>query len=100
MVDDLEPANQNFSFRSLTQNPWRQHANDQLARILLDFESDGVPPSILADLLFEYLLIEIEPDEPIDVERAFTWYSQLNRFRDRLQSQIHDIHQVYEDIHD
>ena len=100
MMDDIQPANQNVSFVSLTQNPKRQYANDQLAKTLLALEQDGVPSSMLAELLFEYLLIEMEPDAPIDVERAFTWYAQLNRFRDRLQSHIDDIHHVYEDVHE
>ena len=98
MFDETQIANQNISFSRLTQNPQRQQANDQLARTLLGLEEDGIPSSMLAEVLFEYLMIEMEPDDPIHAETAITWFSQLNRFRDTLQSKIDQITDLYDDV--
>lgn len=96
-MDDLVPANQNISFASLTRNPLRELTEEALLDTLASLEVDGVPASMLAELLFDYVLIEMTPDKPIDSKKAITWYSQLTRFRDRLETQLDDIHQVYEE---
>ena len=92
------PANQNISFNSLTRNPLRQKAEAKLAQTLHDLELDDVSPSLLADVLFELSMIEMEPDVPISSESAITWFSQLQRFRDRLESKIQYIEQIYENV--
>ena len=69
MSDEFQPANQNVSFTSLTQNPLRQRTDEELARTLTTLEEEGVSPSMLAEALFDFLLVEMEPDEPVDVEQ-------------------------------
>ena len=99
MFDDTEVANQNISFASLTQNPQRQQANHALTKTLLELELEGVSSLMVAELLLEYLIIEMEPDQPVEKEEAITWLSQLHRFRDILQSKIDEIQNLYEDVH-
>lgn len=94
---ETKPANENISFSSLIRNPVREKAKAALARTLYDLELDGVPPSLLSELLFEFLMIEMEPDDPITSETAITWFSQLNRFKDSLQSKVDDIEHAYEE---
>lgn len=96
-MDDFEPANQNISFASLTRNPLREHAEETLVDTLATLEVDGIPSSMLAELLFDYTLVEMTPDKPIDRENAITWYAQLTRFRDTLEKTLDEIHQVYEE---
>ncbi len=96
-MEDLTPANQNISFASLMRNPLREQAEEALVETLAALEVDGVPASMLAELLFDYALVEMAPDEPITSEKAITWYAQLTRFRDDLDEQIDEIHQVYEE---
>jgi len=98
MSDEFQPANQNVSFTSLTQNPLRQRTDEELARTLTTLEEEGVPPSLLAEALFDFLLVEMEPGEPVDVERAITWYSQLNRFSDVLIARQVELEKVYDEV--
>ena len=97
MTDDIAIANENISLSSLTRNPVREQADRVLASTLYDLECEGVPPSMLADLLFEYLMIQMEPGDPISPQDATVWFAQLHRFRDALAKKIDDIHQVYEE---
>lgn len=97
MLDEIKPANQNRSFSEMTRNPQREHASGELATVLYQLEQSGIPPQMLAEILFDYTMIEMEPDDPITTETATTWYSQLHRFRDRLQDKLNRIEQIYSD---
>ena len=95
---DETPANENVSLSSLMANPERERANESLAKTLLALEVEGVSNSMLAELLFEFLMIEMEPDDPVSSEKAITWFAQLTRFRDAFQSKIDRIENLYEDV--
>ena len=95
---DETPANENVSLSSLMANPRREKANHALAKTLLDLEAEGISHSMLAELLFEFLMIEMEPDDPMTSEKAVIWFAQLTRFRDALQSKIDQIENLYEDV--
>ncbi len=97
MFDETQPANENQSFRELTLNPQREYASGELATLLSRLEMSGIDPQMIAEILFEYTLIEMEPDDPVTPATATTWFSQLHRFRDKLQSKIEDIERIYED---
>ena len=98
-MKETEPSNQNISFAHLTENPKRQLAKTEIATLLHELEEHyEIPPFMLAELLFEFLMIEMEPDDPITSESALTWFSQLNRFRDQLQSKIDAFYQVYGEV--
>ena len=94
---DETPANENVSLSSLMANPEREKANDALAKTLLALEAEGVSHAMLAELLFEFLMIEMEPDDPVTSEKAVIWFAQLTRFRDALQSKINRIENLYKD---
>ncbi len=95
---DENPANQNASLSSLTENPKRELAQAEIATLLTELESYyEIPPSLLAELLFEFLMIEMEPDDPITPQTATIWFAKLHRFRDVLQSKIDRIEHLYED---
>lgn len=91
------PANQNRSFAEMTTNPHRVLADEVLAIALLELEKEGVHNQILSEALFDYTVIEMEPDDPITTATAMTWISQLHRFRDRLQDKIDRIEEIYSD---
>jgi len=92
---DRETANQNISFTEMTRNPQRELAKTALATTLHELESQGVHPQILSEALFEFTVIEMEPDDPISYEGAMTWISQLYRFRDKLQDKLNRIEALY-----
>ncbi len=95
-MGETEPANQNISLSSLTENPKRELAKGEIATLLHELEEYyEIPPSMLAELLFEFLTIEMDPDDPITSETAITWFAQLHRFRDSLQDKITAIEEVY-----
>ncbi len=99
MSDETLIANQNISFTSLTRNPMRELAQAEIAALLHELEHYyEIPPSMLAELLFEFLRIEMEPDSPVTAETGITWFAQLHRFRDALQSQINDINAIYDEV--
>ncbi|MFQ5716160.1 MAG: hypothetical protein ACE5GQ_03560 [Nitrospinales bacterium] len=94
----FDPANQNASLSSLTENPKRELAQAEIASLLSELESCyEILPSMLADLLFEFLMIEMEPDDPLTPQTATIWFAKLNRFKDALQSRIDRIEALYED---
>ena len=94
----FDPANQNASLSSLTGNPKRELAQAEIASLLSELESCyEISPSMLADLLFEFLMIEMEPDDPLTPQTATIWFAKLNRFKDALQSRINRIEHLYED---
>lgn len=97
MLDETTPANQNVSLSELTRNPQRELADHVLAVSLQELEAEGVHPQILSEALFDLAFIEMQPDDPVTTETAITWFSQLHRFRDRLQSKIEDIERIYDD---
>ncbi len=97
MLDETTPANQNRSFAELTRNPQREHASGELATVLYQLEQSGIHPQLLAEILFDYAMLEMEPDDPITTATATTWFSQLHRFRDRLQLKIDEIERIYDD---
>ncbi len=98
MDKETDPANQNISFTQMTRNPQRELANHILAVTLEELEAEGVHHQLLAEVLFDFTMIEMEPDSPVTTETGMTWMSQLHRFRDRLQSQIDDIKAVYSEV--
>lgn len=96
---DENPANQNVSLSSIAGNPKRELTQAEIAILLTEPESHYViPPSMLAELLFEFLMIEMEPDDPVTPQTATIWFAQLNRFEDALQSKIDRIEHLYEDV--
>ena len=97
MTDERAIANENISLSSLTRHPVRDRADQALARLLFDLECEGTPPPMLADLLFDYLMIEMQPDDPMTPQDATIWLAQLHRFREALQATIDDIHRTYEE---
>jgi len=99
MFDDVNPANQNVSFTQMTRNPDRGKARSSLSAVLCQLEMEGIHPQMLTEALFELLMIEMEPDDPITSEKSITWFSQLHRFRDRLQEKIDTIDHLYEETH-
>ncbi len=92
-----KPQKQTASFSELISNPKRKQAEAFLARTLhaLEHEHD-VEPSMLAEVLFELGMTEMEPDD-LTSEAVITWFSQLNRFRDNLQDKIDAFEAVYAD---
>lgn len=97
MLDETKPSNQNQSFTKMTRNPQREYASGELACALYQLEQSGIHPQLLAEILFDYTMTFMEPDDPITPETATTWYSQLHRFRDRLQNKLDRIEQIYSD---
>jgi hypothetical protein len=95
MDDETHPANQNISFVQLTRNPKRELAKKVLATSLFELEAEGVDPQVLSDVLFDFTIIEMEPDDPISYETAMTWVAQLYRFRNRLQDKLDRIETLY-----
>ena len=101
MTDKIEFANQNISFSSLIRNPQREVAEELLATVLYELEHEAdIAPSLLSESLFKLLMIEMEPDDPITTEKAFTWIGQLHRFRDAMQAKINAMEKIYSEDHD
>ena len=97
MTDKIEFANQNISLSSFLQNPQREIAEELLATVLYELEQEGMAHDMLAEVLFEFLWIEMQPDSPVTGEAAVIWLSQLHRFRDKIQSKIDEFEDVYAD---
>lgn len=95
MQDEFTPSNENRSFAEMTRNPQREFTSGELATVLYNLEKKGIHPQVLAEILFDYTILEMEPDDPITYEAAMTWISQLYRFRDRLQDKLNRIEALY-----
>ena len=97
MNEVQEPSNQNISFSQMMRNPQRELAMDIMGITIDELQTEGISHQILAEVLFDFTMIEMEPDSPVTTETDMTWLSQLHRFRDRLQSQINDIEAIYKE---
>ncbi|MCK4944685.1 MAG: hypothetical protein KAS59_00270 [Alphaproteobacteria bacterium] len=101
MINKTDTANQNISFSSLICNPQSEIAEELLATVLYELEHEAdIAPSLLSESLFKLLMIEMEPDDPITTEKAFTWIGQLHRFRDAMQAKINAMEKIYSEDHD
>jgi len=83
------------SFSELMQNPKRQLARNGLSVLLKTYEhNDKIDRAILAEVLFELLRERVVPKESITPEKAVTWMSQLQRFRDDLDGTLQILHNI------
>ena len=98
MSEKEKAANQNISFSELMHNPERERAEGEIARLIVELEVDGMDPSIISDSLFELLMIQMAPSQPVTGDRAVTWFAKLQRYRERLSSQIQEVEDLYKNV--
>ena len=90
-------ANQNMSFSDLMNDPASQLAESMIAECLHDLETvHGIQSTKLAEVLFQFMLIQMEPPEELNAQSASAWGLQLFRFRDELQSRVDEVHDLYD----
>jgi len=77
------------SFSELMHNPVQDYADGAVATLLYQLEHQfGMEPQMLADVLFNYALLESKPDAPATGAEAVRWFYQLHRFRDRITEKL------------
>ncbi|MBI1274504.1 hypothetical protein GC177_00845 [bacterium] len=102
MTDDIpasgRAANQNVSFRFLTENPKAIMARAVMRSWIGYMDEMNIPRDMCAEVLLDAFLQCVKPKEG-EYERvaAVTEMSQLMRCRDRLQVMIDEIIAAYGD---
>lgn len=87
------------SFSELMQNPKQDYADGAIATLLYQLEHQfGMEPQMLADLLFDYALLEAKPDAPATGAQAVRWFYQLHRFRDRITEKLDAISAACDEV--
>ncbi len=77
------------SFSELMHNPVQDYAEGSVATLLYQLEHQfGMEPQMLADVLFDYALLEARPDEHPTGAELVRWFYQLHRFRDRITEKL------------
>ncbi len=87
------------SFSELMHNPKQDYAEGALATLLYQLEHQfQMEPDMLADVLFDYALLEAKPDVPATGAQAVRWFYQLHRFRDRITEKLDAVSEICDEI--
>jgi hypothetical protein len=84
------------TFAEVMHNPQRKFAEGTLATVLLQLERlYGIDHTMLADILFDYLIQEMQPRDPMTHKDVMVWVGQLQRFRDAADTKLETIKDIY-----
>ena len=87
------------SFSELMHNPKQDYAEGALSTLLYQLEHQfQMEPDMLADILFDYALLEAKPDPPSTGAQAMRWFYQMNRFRDRITEKLDAVSEACDEI--
>ena len=100
MTDYLEPANSNLSFAQVTRDKQRDLVDDAFGPTICLLQRAGIPGSMIADALFEFLKSTAVPTAGAPDAANMIWYAQLQRFRHELDVQIKIIEAALDGEHD
>ncbi|MCK5659449.1 MAG: hypothetical protein KAH96_06210 [Alphaproteobacteria bacterium] len=91
-----KPSNENMSFAMLVNNPQRDKAENMLTETLADLEfGEGIPGSLLAEVMFDLVMFEMQPTYPISKKSVVKWFCQLHRFSKTIDDQLEALSDVY-----
>lgn len=91
MTDDLIPANANLSLSDVTRPTDRRFAEDMLHPVCDLLARADVPSPMVADILFDRLMVEAVPRGTVTPRAVVGYLAQLKRYQAVLQERIDKI---------
>jgi len=73
------------------RNPQRNLADDAIRPIVYMLEKSGVPGGVVADVLFDYLMLELVPKGDVESRAVVAYLAHLKRLHAVLQERIETI---------
>ncbi len=87
------------TFSDLMKNPDRDYIEGTIATMLHHLERDqGLAHAQIAEVMFEWLMIEMEPQDPVTAEQTMKWMGQMHRFRDAINARLDAVDKHYQTI--
>jgi hypothetical protein len=93
-------APQPKTFSELMHNPKKDYTQGAFATLLWQLENRcDIEPSMMAEVMFDYLLLQMQPRGDLTQKDVMIWVGQLQRFRDAADVQLEEIKNIYKKIH-